>query len=97
MRLVITSYCDGSELQVTNYVTAKQLLKERPISVVQILQPLTCRENLVEFLSWANGQHRLPRQVILNQVSPAERRLAALYLLNQGYHSVDQVTFLKLP
>lgn len=97
MRLLISSCGTGSGLTAINYVAAKRLLRERPVSVIQILQPEACRENLLGFLSWANGKQRLPSQVILNQVSSTDRRWAGEYLQNRGYRTTDRVTFIKLP
>lgn len=96
MRLIIGSQFPSVGLSANNYVTAKRLMRENPISILQIVQPLPSRESLIGFLSWCNGRHCLPVRIILNQVSPADRITAMQYLLTSGYRTVDRVTFLKV-
>ncbi|MBB5210113.1 hypothetical protein [Microbulbifer hydrolyticus] len=96
MRLLIGAREYGAGLSATNYISAKRLIREHPVSILQIMQPLPSRESLVGFLSWCNGRHCLPLRVVLNQVSSADRRLAMQYLISRGYRTPDRVTFLKV-
>ncbi|WP_237065417.1 hypothetical protein [Microbulbifer guangxiensis] len=96
MRLIIGARDHGASLATTNYVSAKRIMREFPVSILQVVQPLPSRENLIGFLSWCNGRHCLPLRVVLNQVSPEDRRLAMQYLVARGYRTADRVTFMKL-
>ncbi|KUJ84502.1 hypothetical protein AWR36_002160 [Microbulbifer flavimaris] len=96
MRLIIGARDHGAGLATTNYVSAKRIMREFPVSILQVVQPLPSRENLIGFLSWCNGRHCLPLRVVLNQVSPEDRRLAMQYLIARGYRTADRVTFMKL-
>lgn len=96
MRLIIGAREFGAGLTVSNYVGAKQLMREYPVSLLQIIQPTSSRESLIGFLAWCNGKHVLPAQVVLNQVSPEDRRQAMQYLVARGYHTNDRVTFVKM-
>ncbi|AOS98253.1 hypothetical protein AUP74_02859 [Microbulbifer aggregans] len=96
MRLIIGARDHGAGLATTNYVSAKRIMREFPVSILQVVQPLPSRENLIGFLSWCNGRHCLPLRVVLNQVSPEDRRLAMQYLVARGYRTADRVTFMKL-
>jgi hypothetical protein len=96
MRLIIGVREHGEGLAATNYVSAKRIMREYPVSVLQVVHPLPSRENLVGFLSWCNGRHCLPLRVVINQVAPADRQLAMHYLLARGYRTVDRVTFMKI-
>lgn len=96
MRLIIGARDHGAGLATTNYVSAKRIMREYPVSILQIVQPQPSRESLIGFLSWCNGRRCLPVHVVLNQVSPADRRLAIQYLMTRGYRTTDRVTFMKL-
>ncbi|WP_078083095.1 hypothetical protein [Microbulbifer mangrovi] len=96
MRLIIGARDYGAGLSVTNYVNAKRFMREYPVSVLQVIQPVPSRENLVGFLAWCSGRRRLPMQVVINQVAPMERQMAMHYLLNRGYRTADRVTFIKM-
>lgn len=96
MRLIIGAGDHGVGLATTNYVSAKRIMREYPVSILQIVQPQPSRESLIAFLSWCNGRHCLPLRVVLNQVSSEDRRLAMQYLLARGYRTTDRVTFMKL-
>jgi len=96
MRLIIGAREYGSGLVTSNYVGAKQLIREYPISVLQVVQPVSSRESLLGFLAWCKGKRLLPAQVVLNQVSPEDRRQAMHYLVERGYRTTDRVTFIKV-
>lgn len=96
MRLIIGARDHGAGLSVTNYINAKRFMREYPVSILQVLQPVPSRENLVGFLAWCNERHRLPMQVVINQVAPTERQVAMHYLLSHGYRTADRVTFIKV-
>lgn len=96
MRLIIGARDFGAGLSATSYVNAKRIMREYPVSVLQVLQPLPSRESLVGFLAWCNGRHCLPLRVVINQVAPAERQQAMHYLLGRGYRTADRVTFMKI-
>lgn len=95
MRLIIGAREFGEGLVASNYIRAKQLIREHPVSVLQIIQPVTTRESLLGFLAWCKGKQVLPAQVVLNLVSPADRREAMQYLVERGYCTADRVTFIK--
>ncbi|WGL16851.1 hypothetical protein PVT68_00800 [Microbulbifer bruguierae] len=96
MRLFIGARELGAGLTATNYVGAKQLMREYPVSVLQIICPATSRESLLGFLAWCSGKQILPTQVVLNQVSPADREAAKEFLIARGYRTSDRVTFIKI-
>ncbi|WP_237058348.1 hypothetical protein [Microbulbifer sediminum] len=96
MRLIIGARLEQGCLGATNYIAAKRLLREFPVTVLQVLQPTPSRESLVGFLAWANCNRTLPGRVVISQVAPVDRHLAMQYLLGRGYRTADRVNFIRI-
>lgn len=97
MRLAVTrSGFYHADIYCVDSRSAKQTLKEQPVSILAIEFYLTGRENGCDVLEWAVKQHLLPCFIVVIERDRSKRAVLSEKLFSAGYQSADNTTFVKI-